>query len=163
MRNIFCLLLTGLAFFMIPAGYWGIGILMVGYVLFEIVVGACHFVINLFKKEKTPLFFYDGLLNKASESDIIYVVSYYNFLSVGLMFFLVYLHLQFQLVLFAVFLYSKMYLNIMSPKTAGTGVLDLFREAKKTAVTGIAETSKTLSELKETYQSKKGNPTDEQS
>ncbi|MBR4126986.1 MAG: hypothetical protein IKR09_05390 [Alphaproteobacteria bacterium] len=154
MRNFFCLLLTGLAFFTIPAGHWGVGVLMSGYILFEIAVVVIHFMLNLIKKKKKPLFFHDNLMEKNASAA--HIVVYYNFLASGLLFFAVYINQSLQVIILAVFMYFKMYLNIMSPKTANTGIIDLFKEAKKTAVSSIEQTSQTITDLKQTFSPKQG-------
>ena len=154
MRNFFCLLLTGLAFFTIPAGHWGVGVLMSGYILFEIAVVVIHFMLNLIKKKKKPLFFHDNLMEKNASAA--HIVVYYNFLASGLLFFAVYINQSLQVIILAVFMYFKMYLNIMSPKTANTGIIDLFKDAKKTAVSSIEQTSQTITDLKQTFSPKQG-------
>ena len=164
MQNFFCLFLTGLAFFTVPAGHWGTGVLMTGYVIFELAVVILHFLFNRISKIKKPLFFYENLLKKNPlKEETVRVVIYYNFLSAGLTFFMIYINLQFQVVVLAAFFYFRMYMNIFNPKNIKTGVFDLFREAKKTAKDGITESSQALSDLKKSYQSIKGKPTDEQS
>ena len=154
LRNFFCLLLTGLAFFTIPAGKWGMGVLMSGYILFEMAVVIVHFTLNLIKKRKRPLFFHDNLMEKNASAA--HIVAYYNFLASGLLFFAVYINQSLQIIILAVFMYFKMYLNIMSPKTANTGIIDLFKEAKKTAVSSIEQTSQTITDLKQTFSPKQG-------
>ncbi|MBR1777456.1 MAG: hypothetical protein IJ752_02575 [Alphaproteobacteria bacterium] len=168
-RNIFCLLLTGLAVLTIPAGQWGLGVLMISYILFELAFVIFHFPFNLFKKEKEPLFFFENLMNKTPfKENVIRIIMHYNFLTDGLIFILIYLNLQAQVVALTILLYLKMYMNIMSPDTARTGILDLFKEAKKTAQISIKESTQAFSDLKQAYNNKKasenkGQSEDEQS
>ncbi len=154
-RNFFCLLLTGLAFFTVPADSWETGAMMIGYILFEAVVTAFHFIFNIIRKKKTPLFFYENLLEKGlSKEKIIHIIVRYNLLTAGLIFFMLRIQLQFQIFVLNIFFYLKLYLKIMSPQVAKTGIIDLFKEAKKTAKDGLRETSEMFSDLKKTYSKK---------
>lgn len=169
LRNVYCLLLTGLAFFTLPTENWSAGILMTSYILFELAVIIFHFISNLFSKDKKPLFFFENLMKKVDlKEPLIRVVVYYNFLTDGLLLFLIYLNLQVQIIILVVLLYTKMYMNIMNPKSTNVGIIDLFKEGKKTAITSIKETSQAISELKKVYakdadpKEEKGKKTDEQ-
>lgn len=162
--NFFCLFLTGFSFFMVPTGNWGVCLLTSGYILFELAVVIFHFLLNRIIKEKKPLLFYENLLQKVSlKSEAVRIIIYYNFLAAGLTFFMCYINLQLQVIVLSLFFYFKMYMNILSPKAARTGVIDLFTEAKKTAENGISETSRAVSDLKRTYQSAKEKKNNDQS
>ena len=155
-RNIFSLLLTGLAFLAVPTGNWGLGVLMSSYIIFELVIVILTFLSNIPKKNKKPLFFYETIMEKASsEENVVRIIMHYNFLTDGLIFFLVYMNAQLQLVVATALLYLKMYLNIINPDSGRSGVLDLFKDAKKTAKIGIMESSKAFSDLKRAYSRKK--------
>ncbi|MBO4644870.1 MAG: hypothetical protein J5716_09720 [Alphaproteobacteria bacterium] len=155
LRNFFCLLLTGLIFFTIPLGFWGISLLMGSYIFFELIVVIFHFLTNLGQKEKRPLFFFENLKEKSNlKRDVVRVVMHYNFLMDGLVFFIVYLNLQIQFVVLAILLYLKMYMNIMNPISINSGLFELLKGAKKTAQIGISGTSQAVSDLKEIYSKK---------
>lgn len=154
-QNIFCLFITGISFFTIPSGNWGVGFLMIIYVLFEFFVATFSLAKRLIKRNKEPLFFFEKLMNKnISRNNTIYLIMHYNFLSGGIMLLILYSGISYQLSILSAILYLKMYLNILSPETAKSGIIDLFKEAKKTAKTSISETSKAFSDLKKVYGNK---------
>jgi len=166
-RNVFCLLLTGFAFFALPTKNWGMSFLLIGYIIFELVVVLFRFFSNLLKRQKEPLFFFENLMNRTPyKATVIRVVLRYNLLTDITIFILIISDLQFQMILLTVLLFLKMYLNIMISDNK-TGIIDLVKGAKETAQTGITETVSAVSFLKGTYEKKKeekkGKQNDEQS
>ena len=144
-----------MAFFTIPSGDWGVGFLMIIYILLELIVSTCSFIKNLIQRKKEPLFFFEKLIRKnVIKYNMFRLIIHYNFISSGIILLIIYSGMSSQLSILASILYLKMYLNIMSPETAQTGLIDLFKEAKKTAKTSISETSQAISELKEAYKNK---------
>ena len=154
--NIFCLVLTGMSFFAFPAGHWGVGVLIEGYLLFELVVFCFHFPFNLFRKDKTPVFFFEYLmLLSRSKVSTVNIIMRYNLLTEGMILFLLYLKAPLQIIALYILLFLKLYLNVTNPSSAYAGIIDLFKETKKTALKGFKETSQAFADVKKIYNQKK--------
>ena len=129
---------------------------MISYILFEIVVAFFHFLFNLPKKNKKPLFFFETLLKRTENKEsVVRIVMHYNILSTVLIAVLVYLRVPIQTTALMIFLYFKLYINVINPAAAYTGMLDLFKETKKTAIVGFSETSRAVSDIKKIYDQRK--------
>lgn len=154
-RNIMCVAVTGLAFFLIADGQWGIAVLMLSYILFEGVVIVCRFLKNLLFRQKNPLFFFETLQARGLPDRIIVnFILRRNILLSVLIVFGVYASVQIQTVILAALLYLKFYLNVINPSSSKSSLIDLYKQAKKDARKGLDETKKDISQLKEIYKNK---------
>ena len=165
--TVLCFCLTGLSVFMALTGNWSVGILMIMYVLFELVVVCYRFIKNFIFRQHQALFFYQGLLdNGLSKEQIVNAIIRYHFLMSGLILFIIYASSQVQAIVLALFLYLRLYYSAVAPQATKSSLIDLYRQAKKDAKKGILETERTINELKEKYNkssSQKKDTTDEQS
>ncbi len=153
--NALSFILTGMLFFMVVTGNWGVGFLMMAYVLFELTVVSCRFIKNLILRQKAPLFFFEVLLEKGIPNEqIIGLIIRYHFMVFCLIFFSVYLSIQSQPLLLGVLLYLKLYFNIMDPRSTKASLTDLYQQAKKDTKKGLTNTRNTIAEFKEKYQTK---------
>lgn len=156
--NILSFLVTGLSFLMIMTGNWGVGVLIMAYILFELAVLCYRFFKNLVFRQKAPVFFFEALLEKGVTNEkVISLIIRYNLIISCLVFFAVYISIQLQPVILAALLYVKLYFNIMDPRSARASLTDLYKQAKKDARKGLTDTSRTITELKEKYQAKTNN------
>ncbi len=164
--NFLCLLITGLSFYTALTGYWGIGVLMLMYVLFEMVVVVCRFSKNLVFRKKEPLFFFETLTERGvPEERTVSLIIRYHLLISALMLFIAYSFIQLQSVILAALLYIKLYFRISDPVGSKASLKDLYHRARSDAQRSIADTNRMISELKEKYNvqssAKKENKTDE--
>lgn len=160
-------ILTGLLFLMVSTGNWGVGFLMMAYVLFELAVVCFRFTKNLIFRRKNSLFFFEILQERGISNElIISLIVRYHFMISCLIFFSVYLSLQTQPFILAVLLYVKLYFNVIDPRAAKSSLTELYRQAKKDAKKGLTNSRYTFKTFKEKYQTshqKEENNPDEQS
>lgn len=156
--NILSFFLTGLSFLMMMTGNWGVGVLIMAYVLFELAVLCYRFFKNLVFRQKAPVFFFEALLEKGVTNErAVSLIIRYNLIISCLIFFAVYISIQLQPVILAALLYIKLYFNIMDPRSARASLTDLYKQAKKDARKGLTDTGRAITELKEKYQAKTNN------
>lgn len=154
-RNMMCLAVTGLAFFLAANGQWGIAILMLSYTFFEGVIIILRSLKNLVLRRKEPLFFFETLQARGLSGRIIVnFILRRNILMSALIIFSVYASIQMQTVILAALLYLKFYLNIINPSSSKSSLIDLYRQAKTDARKSLDETKKDFSQLKELYKNK---------
>lgn len=154
-RNIMCLAVTGVAFFLATEGQWGIAALMLSYILFEGIVITCRFLKNLLFRRKNPLYFFETLQERGlPDQVVINFILRRNILMSILIVLTVYASVQIQAVVLAMLLYLKFYLNITSPSSSKSSLADLYRQAKTDARKSLDETKKDFSQLREMYKNK---------
>lgn len=151
-RIFLCFVITASAFQIVLAGKPGIGILMVMYAAFEIVVCAYRLIKSLLSRKKIPLSFVSLLLDKgATENDAVSFLFRYDWLFVLLMLLDAYTDASLQVVVLGGLLYLKLYYNITCPKSARMSLRDLFKKAKSDARSGFAQTEQALRGIREKY------------
>lgn len=153
--HILSFFLTGLPFLMFMTGNRGVALLMLAYVLFELTVCCYRFVKNLLFRQKSPLFFFESLSDKGIPNEkIVTLTVRYNLTNSCLIFLSVYISVQLQTVILAVLLYLRMYFSVMNPRASAASFTDLYKQAKKDAKKGLADTGLSIAGLKEKYQTK---------
>ncbi len=150
--NFICLLITGVSFFTVLAGYWGIGVLMLMYVLFEMTVFVYRRIKNFVLRKKEPLFFFETLSDRGvPEERAIGLIIRYHLLISALMLFIAYSLIQVQAVILSALLYLKLYFRISDPSGSQASLKDLYHRAKKDARRSITNTNHIFSVFKEKY------------
>lgn len=151
-RIFLCFVITASAFQIILAGKPGIGILMMMYAAFEIVVCAYRLIKSVLSRKKMPLSFVSLLLEKgASEAEAVLFLFRYDWLFLLLILLDAYVGAPLQVIVLGGLLYLKLYYNISCPKSSRMSLRDLYRKAKTDARSGFAQTEMALRGIKEKY------------